>query len=68
METTDFQFRNDVSFMTLFPLTSTAETWVKNNLQTEPREPWEPVHIEHRYFSDILEGIASDGLTIETTN
>jgi hypothetical protein len=67
-EDVDFQVLNANSIFILTPLTDAADSWVEERVSlTEETQYWgkKGIVIEHRYISDIIEGILNDGLTME---
>jgi len=61
----DFTFTNHGSITTLRPNTPAASAWVDENIPADAMQWAGAVVIEPRYADPILDGIASDGLTIE---
>lgn len=68
MKTTDFTYRNRVSFIELIPETARAQQWVQRNLLIERWQDTGRIAIEPRYFDAIQAGIIAAGMTIETEN
>ena len=58
----DFQFEGTISVLT--PKTNEAREWVASNLQGEIQYWGKGVVIEHRYVSDILNGVMEAGLVV----
>ena len=63
----DFLVEDHGSIFLLIPLNDYAQAWVKDNL--DPGGSFQPyfptaVVIEHRYISDIVQGIRNDGLAV----
>ena len=61
----DFLYRDEGSIILLLPQSETARSWAGENLQTEPWQDKRAIAIEPRYFTDILEGIHTEGMIIE---
>jgi len=63
---TDFSLENHGSIFPLRPLTDVACSWVDQNIGRDNgfQPYWPNVVIEHRYVTDILEGIKSEGLAV----
>lgn len=55
------------SIVLLAPCTRAGEGWIQDNLPEDRQTLGNYTAIEHRYFGDIAEGIANDGLTIGST-
>ena len=51
----------------LTPITQAAKDWIKENVQAESWQ-WlgHTLVIEHRYISDIVQGMVDDGLVPNT--
>lgn len=63
----DFDLVDSGPFMTLTPMTATAHKWVAENLtHEETLTIGFSVVIEHRYIEDIVGGLKSDGLTVNS--
>jgi hypothetical protein len=63
-DTTDFTVRNEGTIFLLRPLTPQARFWIADNLPEDAMTFGGAIVIEHRYISDIIDGIIRDGLTI----
>ena len=64
----DFQVLNAGNIFILTPLTEAADTGVEERVSlTEETQYFgkKGIVIEHRYISDIIEGLLNDGLTME---
>lgn len=62
----DFVVENHGSIFLLTPLSPPAKTWVNEHIGSENgfQPYWPTVVIEHRYISDIVQGIRNDGLAV----
>jgi hypothetical protein len=61
----DFLLEDHGSIFLLSPQTDSACTWIDKHISREGFQPyWPVVVIEHRYISDIVEGIQNDGLVV----
>lgn len=59
----DLEFYENPSFVTLYPASDRGREWIFDNLNgNEDTDTLWPVHIEHRYVADIVEGAKADGL------
>jgi hypothetical protein len=64
----DFTVQNHGSIFLLCPQTEAATEWARKHIGGENGfQPYWPgaVVVEHRYITDIVEGIKSDGLQVE---
>lgn len=64
----DFQVLNAGSIFILTPITEAADSWVEEKVSiTEETQYFgqKGIVIEHRYVCDIIDGILSDGLSLE---
>jgi hypothetical protein len=62
----DFFIRHEGTISLLFPESEAARDWVEAHLPDDALTWASAVCIEHRYVPDILAGIVTDGLTIES--
>lgn len=64
----DFVVENHGSIFLLKPLTPSATSWIEEHIgQDNGYQPFLPtVVVEHRYIADIVEGIQSDGLAVQS--
>jgi hypothetical protein len=62
--TPDFLVENHGSIFLLQPLTPAAEFWIQEFLPPDHMSFGSAVVVEHRYISDIVEGIRNDGLVV----
>ena len=62
----DFVVENHGSIFLLTPITPAAKTWANEHIgSANGFQPyWPTVVIEHRYISDIVEGIRNDGMAV----
>jgi hypothetical protein len=61
----DFLVEDHGSIFLLSPQTDPARTWIDEHISREGFQPyWPTVVVEHRYISDIVEGIRNDGLAV----
>ena len=65
--TADFELQNHGSIFLLIPQSTSARIWVDDHIGRDNGfQPHYPsIVIEHRYVSDIVEGIQNDGLAVE---
>jgi hypothetical protein len=66
--TSDFLCENHGSIFLLYPLTESAQAWIKDNLPSDAQWFGNAVAIEHRFIWPILEGIQNDGLVVARGN
>jgi hypothetical protein len=62
--TPDFEIENHQSIFLLRPLTPAAESWIEQFLPQDRMPFGSAVVVEHRYISEIVEGIRNDGLVV----
>jgi hypothetical protein len=64
----DFALENHGSICLLTPLTPSAVAWVEEHIgPANGFQPYYPtVVVEHRYITDIVEGIQHDGLAVQS--
>jgi hypothetical protein len=64
----DFVLENHGSICILRPLTPSAVAWVEEHIGPDNGfQPYFPtVVVEHRYTTDIVEGIQHDGLAVQS--
>jgi len=62
----DFVVENHGSILLLQPLSPAANSCVKENLPEDHLTFGHAVVVEHRYIADIVAGIQSDGLTVQS--
>jgi len=61
---TDFTLQDEGSIFLLVPQNS-ARIWIAEHISREGFQPyWPTIVVEHRYISDIVEGIRNDGLAV----
>ena len=62
----DFHVENHGSIFLLLPLTPAARIWTDEHIGPDNGfQPYYPtVVVEHRYISDIVDGIQNDGLVL----
>ena len=63
----DFMCRNEGTLWLLMPRTQAAREWVIEHLPPHATTWGDSIVVEHRYMSDILEGIRRDKLRVEAT-
>ena len=65
--TPDFELQNHGSIFLLIPQSISARIWVDDHIgKDNGYQPYYPtVVVEHRYVSDIVEGIQNDGLAVQ---
>ncbi len=63
----DFSLENHGSILLLIPQTDSARVWIDDHIGRDNGfQPYFPkIVIEHRYVSDIVEGIQNDGLAVQ---
>ena len=61
----DFWVQNHGSLFLLIPQTEAASDWVEENLPEDAQTFGGGIVVEHRYISDIVDGIRTDGLEVE---
>lgn len=61
----DFWVQNHGSLFLLIPQTDAANQWVDDNLPEDVTRFGRGIVVEHRYISDIVDGIRGDGLEVE---
>ena len=60
----DFQLQPEGTIYVLYPRTDIAQQWVDDHIQDYMS--WgNGVVVEHRYISDIIQGVVQDGLSVE---
>ena len=64
--TCDFLLENHGSIFLLQPLTPAAQSWIDEFLPKDRMSFGTAVVVEHRYISDIVEGIRNDGLAVQS--
>jgi len=64
--TPDFELQSHGSIFLLIPQSTSARIWVDDHIgKDNGYQPHYPtVVVEHRYISDIVEGIRNDGLAV----
>jgi hypothetical protein len=62
--TPDFRCENHGSIFLLYPLSQSAQSWIKEHLPSDAQWLGNAAVVEHRYVSAILEGILNDGLAV----
>ncbi len=64
----DFLVENHGSIFLLKPRTPSATSWVELHIGSENgyQPYWPTVVVEHRYIDDIVAGIESDGLAVQS--
>ena len=60
----DFCVENHGSIFLLRPLSLSADLWVKDHIPEDAQYFGNAVVVEHRYISDIVDGIRNDGLAV----
>ena len=65
--TSDFELQNHGSIFLLIPKSASARIWVDDHIGRENgfQPSYPTVIVEHRYISDIVEGIQNDGLAVQ---
>ena len=58
----DFQVRDEGTLVLLWLISDQAEAWGKEHLPEDAMTWGSAIVIEHRYASDIVAGLAADGL------
>ena len=61
----DFNVIGEGSVFLLYPVTSEAKDWVRDNIAADALYFGPSVAVEHRFISDIVDGIRADGLTVQ---
>lgn len=62
----DFRLDNHGSIAILHPATKAAAQWIHEHIPDDAmRFGTHGVVIEHRFVADIVEGVQSDGLTVD---
>jgi hypothetical protein len=66
--TPDFELQNHGIVFLLIPQSTSARSWVDDHIgrQNGFQPHYPTVVIEHRYVSDIVEGIRNDGLAVQS--
>lgn len=59
----DFDLVNGGSVFLLIPNTEAAKAWVDEHLPEHPLTLGRGIAVEHRYISEIMQGIMADGLS-----
>ena len=57
-----FHIQNEGTVLLLRPLTESAREWVAESISPEHQEFAGAVVVEHRYISDIMQGIVAEGM------
>jgi hypothetical protein len=60
----DFQISGGGTLYLLHPMSESAKQWVDEHLPKDALTLGEAVAVEHRYISNIVDGILEDGLTV----
>lgn len=60
----DFTVQNEHSIFLLHPHTEAARTWIAEHIPVDAMMWGNAIVVEHRYISDIVDGIKSDGLEV----
>lgn len=60
----DFNVTGGGSVYLLTPLSRDAREWVSDNLPSDVQRLGNGIAVEHRYISDIIDGIRADGLEV----
>ena len=60
----DFSVENHFTVFLLRPLTPAAESWIDEQIPEDALNFGNAVVVEHRYISEIVEGIRNDGLAV----
>ncbi len=60
----DFILSDEGSLFLLQPLTPAAVSWVDDNISQDRMTFGSAIVVEHRYISDIVRGVISDGLVV----
>lgn len=63
--TADFEIQDEGSIVLFRPLSEAAKEWVRECLPDDAQWFGDAVAVEHRYASNIIVGITSDGMEIE---
>ena len=62
----DFRISDHGNVFLLHPLTPSADEWVQEHINAEAwQRMGKAIAVDHRYITDIAEGIVNDGLSIE---
>lgn len=61
----DFWVQNHGSLFLLIPQTVQANDWIDENIPADAQTWAGGIVVEHRYISDIVDGIRCDGLEVE---
>ena len=63
----DFRVKNEGSLFLVSPVTIEAAKWLEEHCpQDDDHQYWAgSLVVEHRYISDLVEGIENDGLGVE---
>src|SRR5258708_785534 len=60
----DFIVRNEGPIFLLQPLTDAGREWIADHIPEDSQTWGDSTAIEHRYISDIVQGIEGDGLVV----
>lgn len=60
----DFEVQNHGSVFLLRPTTIAGKEWVRDFIPEDAPRWGHAVVVEHRFISDLVEGIAADGLEV----
>jgi hypothetical protein len=61
----DVHVRDEGTIFLLTPLTEVGEEWMEEHLPEDAQRFAGGVVVEHRFVTDILQGMQADGLSIE---
>lgn len=64
MKKVDFTVSGGGTIYLLHPNTLKAQVWVNEHLPEDRQTFGNAVAVEHRYIGDVVDGIRSDGLTV----
>lgn len=65
--TSDFELQNHGSIFLLIPQSISARVWIEDHIGRENgyQPSYPTLIIEHRYVSNIVDGIRNDGLAVQ---
>jgi len=66
--TPDVELKDHGSLFELRPITRDGELWVEDNVAADAMKWAGATVVEHRYASDILDGMLASGLTVRFKN
>lgn len=61
----DVQVEGSGTLFVFIPFTDEAKEWIEEHVSKEGFQPdWPKLYVEHRYMSDLVEGMREEGLKV----